>query len=128
MAHWPMEKRAVLYFAVGLHAAPRRVHGALAPRRHHDAQNWPAPACVPRLAPQAPARLRLERATSTSFGSRPAVQGDTIRAAFQMRSVGGGSGAAATPAAGGASGVVARPSRSHGPPVALVFRLFGSGL
>ena len=53
--HLAYVKRNVhsLYFAVGLH---ERLAESMvlwrAAARHHDAQNWPAPACVPRLAPR----------------------------------------------------------------------------
>ena len=78
-----------LYFAVGLH---ERLAESMvlwrAAARHHDAQNWPAPACVPRLAPQAPARLRLEPGDVDVIRELNALDlelYDTIRAAFQMQ-------------------------------------------
>ena len=89
--HLAYVKRNVhsLYFAVGLH---ERLAESMvlwrAAARHHDAQNWPAPACVPRLAPQAPARLRLEPGDVDVIRELNALDlelYDTIRAAFQMQ-------------------------------------------
>ena len=93
--------------------------------RHHDAQNWPAPACVPRLAPQAPRGCAWSRATSTWSGAQRALDlksYDTIRAAFQMRSClakrhAGPGVAGSCRGAGPLAAVVRARAGASGPPV-----------
>jgi len=78
-----------LYFAVGLHERLGESmvlwhHAA----RHHDHANWPAPACLPQISPQKPAKLRLEEGDYEAIRAMNALDVelyDAVRAAFQLQ-------------------------------------------